>query len=79
MIVNQYGNAVAITKSDTVDLVPKPCDAIWVNSAGDVVVVLENGNTVTFTVPNGGIIPIRARRVNSTSTTATGMIALYAV
>lgn len=53
--------------------------AIYVGGAGDVVVVPMSGDgTVTLkAVPAGTLIPIRAKRVNSTGTTATFLVNLY--
>lgn len=71
-------NFVAITKHDTTDFDGFITRAIYVGGAGDVVAVDHLNNPVTFSsVPAGAILPIRARRVNSTSTTATNMVALY--
>lgn len=82
-----YSRAVAITKSDTLDLdggdttkTAQPgciCDAIYA-LAGTVIAIDQAGNSTTFTVQAGTqhIIPFRARRVGNSST-ATGMIALY--
>lgn len=67
----------AITKSDTVNFA-FTVRGIYVGGTGDVVVVTERGNTVTFSaVPVGVILPVRAIRVNSTSTTATLMVGMY--
>ena len=75
-----------ITKSDTVNLdgsvsatgaKVKPCDAIYVGGAGIVVAVMSNGTTGAFTAVAGEILPLRAIRVNSTTTTATLLLALY--
>lgn len=86
-----YANAVAITKSDTVNFDGsvslsggniKPCDAIYVGtkgSTGTLVAVLQNGVTVTFVgIAAGTILPIRAIRVNSGTTDTSDMVALYA-
>lgn len=83
-----YSRAVAITKSDTVNYDGStyaanaatkaiPADAIYVGGAGIVVAVLENGDTANFTAVAGEILPIKSIRVNSTTTTATLMAALY--
>ena len=72
-----YNYAEAITKSDTVDFPHGLCDAIYVGGAGVVAVVLEGGAVVNFTAVAGGLLPVRARRVNSTNTTATLCAALY--
>lgn len=79
--LSSYNCVIAITKSDTVNFVgpQKLCGAIWVGGAGDVVVVQENDNTATFTCPAGIVLDVRAKRVNSTNTTATDLDALYQV
>jgi len=63
----------AVTPSDTVDL-PVLTRGIYVGGAGDVVVVFKNDATATFTaVPAGTLLPVAARRINSTGTTATNL------
>ena len=71
-----YNDAVAITTSDTVDL-PRPTDALWVGGAGIVVAVLQNGKTVNLTTLAGALVPLRVKRINATTTTATLIVALY--
>jgi len=71
-----YNESVAITTSDTVDL-PRLTDAVWVGGAGIVVAVLQNGRAVNFTCVAGQLLPLRVKRVNATSTTATLLNALY--
>jgi len=73
-----YNIAAAITKSDTVNL-ERLTDAIFVGGAGIVVVVFQDGSTANFTCVAGQILPVRAKRVNSTTTTATLMVALNQV
>ena len=69
--------AFAITKSDTTDFTFY-VRGIYVGGAGDVVVVNMDGTTATFSsVPAGTVLPVKARRVNSTNTTATNMVGLY--
>ena len=71
------GYGVAITASDTDDL-PHLTRAIYVGGAGNMVVVWEDGTTTTFTgVTAGSVYPVRARRVNSTDTTASELVALW--
>jgi hypothetical protein len=79
--IPRYNLYFAITKSDT-DNFPvvanrSLCDAIYVGGAGIVVAVQQDGTAVNFTAVAGQIIPIAAKRVNSTTTTATLMVALY--
>ena len=78
-----YNYAAAITKSDTVNfpLVDRRelCDAIWVGGAGIVVAVMQDGTKPQFTCVAGSLLPIACKRVDSTTTTATLMVALYEV
>lgn len=67
----------AIVPNDSTDLTRIP-KALWIGTGGDVNVQgVNNANPVLFqNVPNGFILPVRARRVLATSTTATGIVAL---
>ncbi len=69
--------AKAITKSDT-DTFAIPV-ALYVGVTGNVVVTPANGVTdVTFTgVPAGAMLPVMVKAVKSTSTTASGFVAIY--
>lgn len=70
----------AITPHDSTDFTDGVCRSIYVGGAGNVVAVEpgDNGTAVTFIgVPAGSTLNIMAKRVNSTSTTATNMVALY--
>lgn len=81
---NQYatydgpaGNAFSITPSDSVN-----CDfatrAVYVGGTGDLTVVTINDEVVTFIgIPGGTLLPLRIKRVNSTSTTASALVGLY--
>lgn len=69
--------AIAITTSDSTDFAAGVCRAIYVGGAGNVVAIV-NGSAVTFvSAQAGSVLPIRASRVNATSTTATSLVALY--
>lgn len=71
------GNFAAITPSDATDLT-FVTRAVYVGTGGNVVAVDAAGTAVTFSnVPDGSILPIRASRINSTSTTATNLVALW--
>jgi len=70
-------HAVAITPSDTVNFAVV-CRGIYVGGTGDVVVFMKGGEVTTFAqVPAGTTLPLRARRVNSTNTTATSMDCIW--
>lgn len=81
-VIAPYTRAVAITPSDSTDLVEVP-RALNVHKTGGqshtTVKCILSGDTVAVSliVPIGNIVPIRASRVYSTGTDATTVIALY--
>jgi hypothetical protein len=76
MRTDSYAVATAVTASDTVDFGQGICRALYVGVTGDVVAVV-GGIATTFKAVPVGVLPIACSRVNSTSTTATNMLALY--
>ena len=69
----------AVTPSDSVALTLGPCRAIFVGAAGNLAVIAED-DTAAVTligVGAGSVIPVRARYIMSTNTTATSIVALY--
>lgn len=74
---DSFGRAVAITPSDTVNL-DAIAKAIYVGGAGNFVAVMEDDTTVTFNgATAGSILKLRVKRINSTSLTASNLVALY--
>lgn len=71
----------AVTPSNSTNFPGGPAAALFVGVGGDVVVVgVDNNGDVVETFKNvasGTILPVRCLRVNSTSTTATDIKALY--
>jgi hypothetical protein len=68
----------AVSPTLDVDIVPTYSRALWVGGAGNVSVVTSVGENVTFVgVQAGTLLPIRVRRINSSGTTATSLLALY--
>lgn len=68
---------VAVTPDDT-DELDKVTRAVWVGSTGNMAVLMADGSTLTFnSIPAGTWLPIRVRRVNSTGTTASNIVALH--
>lgn len=52
--------------------------AVYVGGAGNLVAVDADNTATTFTaVAAGTLLPIRVRRINSTDTTATALVAIY--
>jgi hypothetical protein len=66
----------AITPHDSNNLSELP-KGIYVGGAGDVVAVGDDDATATFAASAGAVLPIRPKRINSTGTTATAIVALY--
>ena len=68
--------ALAVTPHDT-DALPILAKALWVGTAGSVVLRAVDGATdVSFTVPAGQILPVRASHVRATGTSAGNLVAL---
>jgi hypothetical protein len=74
-----YNKAATITISDTVNIPQGLTDALLVGSTGVVQAVFENDVVVALTVTGPIILPVKVKRVNAASTTATGLVALYTV
>jgi hypothetical protein len=85
-----YNKSVSITVSDTVNFDGStyaanaatkaiPADAVSADVAGNMIVVFENGSTALIHAAAGAIVPVKCIRINSTSTTATGLNAMYQV
>jgi len=68
-----------ITPSNTVDF-DIPTQGIYVGGAGDVSVVRHDGTAVLFVgVPAGSVLPVVARRVGVSGTSASGLVGLWGV
>lgn len=72
---DSYRGAVAITPSNTVDLVD-PVSALHISVAGALKVITASGETVVFANVPVGITPICCTRVFATGTAATGIVGL---
>ena len=71
-----YVAGVAVVPHDTT-LLAKVTRGLWVGGAGNISVLMFDGNAVTIIgVPAGTLLPLRVQRVNATATTATNMVAL---
>ena len=69
-------SAEAVTPSDVTNF-SSFARALYVGGAGNISVVMRDGETVVFnSLAAGSILPILAARVNATNTTATNIVAL---
>lgn len=67
--------AAAVTPSDSTQIY---ASALFVGGAGNVSVVTEGDDTVTFTgVQAGSMLVLRIKQVRATSTTATNIVRLW--
>lgn len=67
----------AVSPSDTVNIKNGPARSLYIGVTGDVVAINENNVAITFkNAVQGSVIPIVTKRVNSTGTTATNIVAL---
>lgn len=72
-----YSHAAAVTPHDTNELT-YVSSALWVGGTGILRVVTMNDEDVTIAaVPAGAEIRIRVKKVMSTTTTATSIVALW--
>lgn len=84
-MIGRFNKGVAISPSDSVDFVAQGnspdrlTTGIYVGGAGVAAVVFPDASVVNFTCVAGQVLDVAARRVNSTNTTATLMVALYSV
>ena len=80
----QQERALAVVKSDTVNIPSvngaekaDPC-VLYTGTGGIIRVLTAGGDDVTLNaVPAGVVLPIQVVRVFSTTTTATGIVALW--
>lgn len=71
-------NSVVVTPSDSVDYTLGTANGFMVGVAGNVAIVHKTGaSAVVWPVLAGVQYACRHIRINSTSTTATGIVALY--
>jgi hypothetical protein len=75
----RYSQAFAVTKSDTADIRASfVSDALWIGVPGDgtLSVIMEDGKTASFAGVPAGKIELAVKRVLSTGTGASGILAL---
>lgn len=68
---------VAVTPHNSNDLA-YTTKALFIGTGGNIVVLAEDDTVaVTLKVTDGQILPVRAKRVLETNTTATGIVGMY--
>ena len=71
-----FTNAVLVSPNDEEDL-EAVTRAVYVGGTGNMKVTMQDSGTVLFTgIPAGTVLPIRVKRIWSTTTNATTIIAL---
>lgn len=79
-VSSQARGALAVTPSDTVDIPSPYAKALYIGVAGDITVLPINakdtGDAVLFKAHPVGYMPVQVRRVMSTGTAATNIVAL---
>lgn len=70
-----YSHAAAVSPSDTAD---NYGSGLFIGGAGNVSLVTEAGDTLTFNTPAVGfVLPIRFKQVRATGTTATNLVRVW--
>lgn len=67
----------AVTTSDSADLTGGICRSLYVGGTGNIKLTAADGTTATLNSVAVGILPVKAKRVWATGTTATNIVALY--
>jgi hypothetical protein len=72
-----HSSAAVVTPDDANDLAAVT-RAVYIGGTGHLNVIMMDGQTVLFSaLPVGTVLPIRAKRIKSTSTTATPIVAMW--
>lgn len=75
-----YKSAKSVTPDDSNDLDIAPTKAVYVGSSGDLEVTfeaMEDGDSIVLTSMPVGVHKLSVKRILSTNTTASSIVALY--
>lgn len=77
MASTHFNTALAVTPSDSADLPGGPSVALWIGGSGALSVILEGDASPVLIsgIVAGTLLPVRAKRVRATGTTATLIVA----
>lgn len=68
----------AVTPDDDNDLTDGTAKALYIGTSGNVAIIAaDDSSSVTLASVPVGVLPVRAKRVLSTGTTASNIVALY--
>lgn len=76
-LLKNADHAASVTPSDSADLSNAAIKGLYVGGTGNIKVTTVRGDTVTFNSVPVGFFNVGVKRVFSTGTTATNIIALY--
>lgn len=76
-LLKKADHADAVTPDDANDLANAAIKGLYVGGTGNIKVTTVRGDTVTFNSVPVGFFDVAVKRVFSTGTTATNIIALY--
>ena len=81
-VIAPAASAKSVTPSNSTNFDFGVCKGLFVGTGGNIAVVMvgdgDSSKVTVFTnVLGGTILPVQATRVNSTSTTASNIVALY--
>jgi hypothetical protein len=69
---------LSVTPHDTNNQNLSGCRALWIGVAGNVAIIAEDDTAaVTLVGVSIGLLPVKAKRVMATNTTATTIVALF--
>lgn len=70
--------ARAVTPNNSTDLPDGICRALFIGTAGDLVLIAaEDDDAVLLPGVGAGVLPVSTKRVLASGTTASGIVALY--
>lgn len=76
--ISPANDAVPVNVASQSQFLEGTCRSLFTGSGGSITLVTAKGRTVTFTdLTPGSVLTVQATQINSSGTTATGIIALY--
>lgn len=76
-VMRPASSGAAVTPHDTNNLTTEASKGLYVGGTGNLRVMTADGTELTFNSVPVGLFPVAVKRVYSTSTTATNIVALY--